>query len=155
MAPPAARRRARETKNPGVCRGSLSEPLACSALASGLFGQHAHVQALLGAFLLEAHLSSHLGEQCVVSPDPNVRAGTHLRAALAHDDVAGQHLLATEALHTEPLGVRVTAVLGTAACLFMCHELPLPEECCPAAQPALMSVTLTSVNICRWFFCRR
>src|SRR5437660_447776 len=66
--------------------------------ASGLLGQHAHVQALLGALLLELHPAGHLGEQRMVAADTDVRAGTDRRAALAHEDVPGEHLLAPEAL---------------------------------------------------------
>jgi hypothetical protein len=44
-----------------------------------------------------------------------------LRAALAHEDVARNHLLATGLLQTEPLGLRVAAVAGTAAGFLVCH----------------------------------
>src|ERR1700747_2008850 len=118
-------------KNPGAEAGAL---LACeasgpSSAGSGLLwlGQYAHVQALLGPLLLKPHLARHLREQGVVGADPDVRARAHLRAALAHDDVAGQHLLAAEALHSQPFGVGVAPVLGAAACLFMCHASTRPD----------------------------
>src|SRR6185312_12702613 len=50
------------------------------------------------------------------------------RAALTHDDVAREHLLAAETLHTEALAVRFAAVTGAAACLFMSHD-PLRTVC--------------------------
>ena len=43
------------------------------------------------------------------------------RTALPDQDVAGQHLLTAEALDAEAFRMRVAAVLGTAACLFVCH----------------------------------
>src|SRR5437016_6743947 len=101
---------------------------ACRAAASGLLGQYAHVQALLGAFFLELHLAGHLGEQRMVAADPDVRAGTDGRAALTHQDVPGEHLFAAEALDPQAFGVRVAAVLGTAACLFVCHDLRCPAK---------------------------
>src|SRR6202140_768741 len=90
--------------------------------ASGLIRQHTHIEALLRALLLELHLAGHLGEQRMVGAHTDVRAGTDRRAALTHEDVARQHLLAPEALHAQTLGVRIAAVLGTAACLFVCHD---------------------------------
>src|ERR1700730_14289222 len=71
----------------------------------GHLRQHTHIEALLGALLLEQHLAGHLGEQRMVGPHAAVRAGTHLRAALTHDDIAGEHLLAAEALHAQALWV--------------------------------------------------
>src|SRR5579863_389258 len=111
----------RSNENPGA-RPGLCSILEAPAARSGLLGQHAHVHALLGALLLEVHLAGHLGEQRVIGSYADVRARTHLRAALADDDVAGQHLLAPKALHAEALGVGIAAVLGTAACLFVCHD---------------------------------
>ena len=54
-------------------------------------------------------------------------------------------LLAAEGLHAEALAVGIAAVLGAAACLFMCHVTLAPEGL-GVDQPALMPVTLTSVN---------
>src|ERR1700730_13393888 len=88
----------------------------------GHLREHTHIEALLGALLAELHLAGHLGEQRMVGAHTDVRAGTHRRAALTHADVARQHLLAAEALHAQALGVRIAAVLGTAACLFVCHD---------------------------------
>jgi hypothetical protein len=60
-------------------------------------------------------------EQRVVGADADVVAGAVLRAALAHEDVARDHALATELLEAESLALGLAAVLGAAACLFMCH----------------------------------
>src|SRR3989440_4251157 len=106
----------------------MSTATAGRARRSGLLGQHAHVQALLGALLLELHLAGHLGEQRMVAADTDVRAGTDRRAALTHEDVPGEHLLASEALDPQAGGVRGAAVLGTAASLFVCHDLRCPAK---------------------------
>src|SRR5580704_12016615 len=47
---------------------------------------------------------------------------TLLGAALTDQDVTGEHILTTEALHTQALGVRIAAIACTTACLLMCHE---------------------------------
>ena len=58
---------------------------------------------------LAAHLEfdapGHLGEQGVVGPDADVDARMPLCAALAHEDVAGEHALAAESLHAEALAL--------------------------------------------------
>src|SRR5438477_174330 len=66
-------------------------------------------------------------------------AAIKLCAALAHDDVARQHDLATEFLDTEPPPAAVAAVAGRAACLFMGHPLP------PTPAPAPRSPRLPSL----------
>ena len=60
-------------------------------------------------------------EQRVVGADADVGARAHRGAALADQDVAGEHALAAELLHAQTLAVRIAAVTSTAACLFMCH----------------------------------
>src|ERR1700730_3238096 len=65
-------------------------------------------------------------EQRVVAPAAHVQAGVEVRAALAHDDLAGVDGLTAEALHTEALSVRVTAVAAGRGALLMCHVLPPP-----------------------------
>ena len=61
-------------------------------------------------------------EQRVVLATTDVFAGMELRAALTNDDVAGDDVLATEALHAKSLGMRVAAVTGGAKTFFMSHE---------------------------------
>src|SRR5690606_3310510 len=48
-------------------------------------------------------------------------AGVEARAALTDEDLAGADDLATEALHTEALGVGVATVLGAGSTLLTCH----------------------------------
>src|SRR5215208_1805245 len=87
-----------------------------------LLGENAHEGVLLHALLAVLHAARGLGEQGVVGPDTDVVAGSIDGAALAHQDVPGQHLLAAVLLQTEPFRLGFAAVLGTAACLFMCHD---------------------------------
>ena len=61
------------------------------------------------------------GEQRVIGADADVRARAHRGAALADQDVAGEHGFTAELLHAETFAVRFAAVTSTAACLFMCH----------------------------------
>ena len=88
---------------------------------SGRLGEDADVQPLFSAGPLEAHTTADLREQGVIHPDAHVRACAHGRAALPNKDIACQHLLATEALYAQALGMRVTTVAGTTACFLMCH----------------------------------
>ena len=60
-------------------------------------------------------------EQRVVAATADVGAGVEVRAALADDDLAGEDLLAAEALHAQSLSVGVTTVAGGACALFVCH----------------------------------
>src|SRR5262249_48910483 len=55
----------------------------------------------------------------------HVDAGLEAGASLAHDDAARRHELPAEALHAEPLRIRVPAVAGTADALLICHGLRL------------------------------
>ncbi len=57
-------------------------------------------------------LAVHEGEECVVSAHADVGAGVELGAALANQNAARSHDLAGKALHAEPLGIAVAAVLG-------------------------------------------
>jgi hypothetical protein len=52
------------------------------------------------------------GEDRMIFADADARAWVPLSAALAHEDVAGDDVLAAEALHAEALGVRVAVILG-------------------------------------------
>ena len=53
-----------------------------------------HELAVLRALALALDLAVLLGEQRVVTADADVGAGVETRAALAHDDVARENLLA-------------------------------------------------------------
>src|SRR6185312_12715154 len=83
---------------------------------------HADIKALLSALLLEHDLAILEREQGVVGARAHIVTRAHRCAALANDDVPGQDALAAEDFHAQSLGVGIAAVLGTAACLFMCHE---------------------------------
>ena len=60
----------------------------------------------------EDQMTVALREQRVVLATTDVLAGMELRAALAHDDVAGPYVLACELLHAKSLSVRIAAVTG-------------------------------------------
>src|SRR5439155_27327755 len=72
--------------------------------------------------------------QRVVAAHADPVAGMELGAALAHDDVAGNHDLAAELLDAEPPAGAVAAVARGAACLLMRH--PKPPAPLPAPAPA-------------------
>src|SRR5688572_4466755 len=61
-------------------------------------------------------------EQGMVPADADAVAGIIFGAALAHDDVAGEDILAAELLHAEPLALGVAAVAGRTACFLVCHD---------------------------------
>src|SRR6185436_26632 len=88
-----------------------------------LLGLDADERVLRDALLPILHTARDLGKQRVVRARANVVAGPINGAALTHEDVAGQHLLAAELLEAEPLRLGFAAVLGTAACLFVCHDV--------------------------------
>src|SRR6185437_10790345 len=107
----------------GAARAPRAPARAASRLLSGLgeVRQDAHVQSLLGALALEGDAARDLREERVIGTDPDVLACVYRRAALTHENVARQHPLAAETLDAETLGVRVAAVFGAAARLFVCH----------------------------------
>src|SRR5687767_71766 len=100
--------------------GSFSESRGPSLLR-----QDAYEGAPLGALLPELDPAVLQREQRVVRAHADVVACAVRRAALAHQDVAGQHLLAAELLDAEPLRLGLAPVLGTAACFLVCHVLVL------------------------------
>ena len=91
------------------------------------------------------------GEQRVVATAADVGAGVEVRAAQTDDDLAGEDLLAAEALHAEALRVGVTTVLGARSTLLVSHcsvllkRLGRPR----ASAQREMSVTLTWVYFWR------
>jgi hypothetical protein len=58
----------------------------------------------------------------MINADADIAAGMVLRAALANDDVAGDHLLAAELLDAETAPVGIAAVAGRTACLLVSHS---------------------------------
>ena len=74
-------------------------------------------------------------EQRVVGALADAAAGVELRADLAHQDVAGDDLLAGEFLDAAPLAVRIAAVAAGALSLLMCHVLNLRQVRRSTASP--------------------
>src|SRR5262245_40136932 len=100
-----ARRRGPET---------CGEPIGCLAAlfcCHGLKGLDRNEYALVFA-AAELHHAVDFGEQRVVAAHADVRSGMTLRPALAHENVAGHHLLPAIALDAEHLRVAVAAVAG-------------------------------------------
>jgi hypothetical protein len=57
----------------------------------------------------------------MVAAKPHVRSRMETGAALAHQDISRQNLLAAETLDAKSLGLGIAAVSRAAACFFMCH----------------------------------
>src|SRR5579871_1327555 len=87
-----------------------------------------HRDALALALAVELDDALDQREQRVIAPDADVRAGIEPRAALAHDDVTGNHALAAEALHAQALGIGVAAVAGGTGALFRGKKLKVELE---------------------------
>src|SRR5262249_50674911 len=64
-------------------------------------------------------------EQGMVFTQTHVPAGVPFGAALARENVAGDHLLAAKNLDPQPLTVGVAAVTRGSACLLVSHRSPL------------------------------
>src|SRR5262249_14430682 len=93
-------------------------------------------------------LAGRAREQRVVAAHADIGTGVIDRAALAHEDVARQNVLAVVALDAEAPARGVAAVARGAACFLVCHVTLLP-------QPATMSAMRTTVSNWRWPFLRR
>ena len=72
---------------------------------------------------LETDNTVSLGKEGIVGADAHVLAGVNVRAALTHQNVAGQNELTVSTLGAKALGLGVTAVLGGAHTFFMGEEL--------------------------------
>ena len=72
---------------------------------------------------LETDNTVSLGKEGIVGADAHVLAGVNVRAALTHQDVAGQNKLTVSTLGAQALGLGITAVLGGAHTFFMGEEL--------------------------------
>src|SRR5687767_14908206 len=83
-------------------------------------GLHGHRGAATGASV-EGNPAVRLGEQGMILADTDIGAGVELGAALADQNVAGDHDLLAELLHAQPLAGGIAAVARTAACFLMCH----------------------------------
>src|SRR5687768_1280422 len=76
----------------------------------------------VAALALEPDDAVREGEQRVVLPQPDVRAGMDARAALADQDVTGANPLAAEPLDAEPLAGGIAPVPGRPHPLLMRHR---------------------------------
>src|SRR3954471_24465756 len=84
--------------------------------------RHVHADEL-AAELAVAERDSAAGkrEQGVIPADADIGARIIFGAALAHDDVAADDILAAELLHAKAPARGVAAVAGGTACFLMCH----------------------------------
>src|SRR5580658_2596731 len=80
-----------------------------------------HVHASLGP-TGELHVAIHQRKDRVIAAQADMLARLPLRAALAEDDVAGNHALTARLLDPEAPAFRVAPVARGAACLFVCHD---------------------------------
>src|ERR1035437_7222350 len=67
-----------------------------------------HVHPVVG-LALERHVAVHEGEKGVIAPQPDIVARLPLDAALAEDDVAGQHGLPAGLLDADPPAFGIAA----------------------------------------------
>ena len=74
---------------------------------------------------LETDNTVSLGKEGIVGADAHVLAGVNVRAALTHQDVAGQNTLTVSTVGTQALRLGITAVLGGAHTFFMGEELDI------------------------------
>ena len=72
--------------------------------------------------LIKADFTFHERVDRVVTTDPNVLARVPLGAALAEDNVAGNHFLAAELLHSAALALAIATVLDATLSFFMGHD---------------------------------
>src|SRR5690606_8895639 len=98
------------------------------------------VDDLAAAARAELDRASGEREERVVLATADVVAGVEVRTALADDDLARVHDLATEALDAEALRVRVATVARGARTLLVCHV---------SSSAYLIPVTLRRVSSCR------
>src|SRR5882762_11090866 len=72
---------------------------------------------------IEANIAVNQRENRVIASEADVFARLKFRAALAHDDVAGDDHLAAEFFYAQPLADAVAAVLDAALSFFVSHDL--------------------------------
>ena len=100
------------------CPAIRNRELAC-LIRGGFLGNHVDA----ASALVELHVAIGQREQRPVTPHTDIAAGVKLGAALADDNVAGDHCLPTKFLHTQSLACAVATVAGTALSFLMCHVL--------------------------------
>ncbi|CAH2600233.1 protein of unknown function [Rhodovastum atsumiense] len=82
--------------------------------------RHRDMHAVVG-LALEGDVAVDQREDGVVAAEADIAARLPAGAALAEDDVACHHRLATGLLEAEAPAFRIAPVAGRTACLFMCH----------------------------------
>src|SRR5438552_2018186 len=99
------------TKENGLARARPAQPsrLRHTIQLIQIFGLDSDVLAQAAA-VFEADNAADFGEQGVVFAAADVQAGLNAGAALAHDDGAARHQLATEGFHAQPLRVAIAPV---------------------------------------------
>src|SRR4029453_2840444 len=88
--------------------------------------------------------------------DADIGAGVPLGAALTHEDVAGEHLLATELLHAEAPSCGIATVARGTASLLMCHcfsPSPLSYSFSACAAASLSTLARGGLPATRSFAC--
>src|SRR6476661_11108390 len=100
---------------------------SASGRRRSLGGIHADLLPRL-ALVLELHHAVDEGVDGVVRAEADVLARVPLRAALAHDDVAGDDLLTAELLDAAVLRVAVAPVAGRADALLVSHGILASAE---------------------------
>src|SRR5712691_11429618 len=76
---------------------------------------------VLFAFVLKLHDAINQGKERIGAPHTDIVPGFERRTALSHQDMAGAHRLAGEALHAEAFADTIAAVGGAALAFFVCH----------------------------------
>ena len=61
-------------------------------------------------FGLKFDMTLYLGEQGMIGPDADIKAGMPGRAALTRNDVAGNHMLATKGFDAKAFAFGITSV---------------------------------------------
>jgi hypothetical protein len=70
---------------------------------------------------VELHNTIAQGENRMIFSKTYVLTGMMFGAALANDDITGNHLLTAKDFYTEAFAMRFAAVLTTTCSFFMCH----------------------------------
>jgi len=83
---------------------------------------------LIATAVGEDYLAVGEREQRVVFTHADVLARVELRAALAHDDVAGRDRLTAVQLHAEPLALRIATVARGAEAFFVGKSLEIDDK---------------------------
>src|SRR5262249_17836408 len=113
----------RQTKRGGRFPASPLEPLRSPPVHQDPADSHIHrlfgcgirhranrYERAAVCFGLKFDMAFDLGEQSMVGPDADIKAGVPGGAALTRDDVAGNHMLATKHLDAKALALGITSV---------------------------------------------